>query len=671
MTIDEVVQILNASQRKPLTSLQEWLLRQAWEGRTYSNMALEANYVEEYLRKTAAGLWTLLSELWGEPINKTNFRLTLESRTLTQVQRQLVEDYSRCDTSSRSEFPSGPLALDSRYYISRPPIEELAYEEISKPGSVLRIKGPRKMGKSSLMLRIIAHATALHYRTATIDFQQADSSVFTSLDKFLRWFSANITRELQLESKLDDYWDRDIGSKVSCTIYFQAYLLEQIDSPLVLALNEVNRVFEYPEIAQDFLPLLRYWHEQSRKVEIWQKLRQVVAYSTEIYIPLKLNQSPFNIGLPLKLPPFTVEQIQALSQRYKLDWTWTEGFRGKRLMSIVGGHPYLVQLAFYHLSRQQISPKQLLQQVASASGIYEDHLLQLLAALQAEPELKDALQQVVTTDHPVSLEPILAHKLESMGLVTLEGDRITCSCELYRLYFKEQLQLEESSPAASSIIAPIETQQLAIENRLLQQLLNLDEITQLANRRFFNHYLQAEWQRSARDRTPLSLMICSIDYFKTYIDMYGESAGENCLQKVARVIDEMIHAPLSQPKSSSISANGGNRSNVSHTATATANLTARYGSDEFIAILPQIDPDTAVRIAEKIRKKVKALAITTNSSRIGGFPDNVITISVGVAGTIAEADADPDTLMRSVEQALYLSRREGRNCVIASSIAEE
>jgi GGDEF domain-containing protein len=671
MTIDEVVQILNASQRKPLTSLQEWLLRQAWEGRTYSSMALEANYVEEYLRKTAAGLWTLLSELWGEPINKTNFRLTLESRTLTQVQRQLVEDYSRCDTSSRSEFPSGPLALNSKYYISRPPIEELAYEEISKPGSVICIKGPRKMGKSSIMLRIVAHATALQYRTASIDFQQADSSVFTSLDKFLRWFSANVTRELQLEFKLDDYWDRDIGSKVSCTIYFQAYLLEQINSPLVLALNEVNRVFEYPEIAHDFLPLLRYWHEQSKKVEIWQKLRQVVAYSTEIYIPLKLNQSPFNIGLPLRLPPFTVEQIQALSQRYKLDWTWTDGFRGKRLMSMVGGHPYLVQLAFYHLSRQQLSPKQLLQQAASASGIYHDHLQQLLGALQAEPELKDTFKQVVIADHPVALAPILAHKLESMGLVTLEGDRVTCSCELYRLYFKEQLQPEEPPQTASDLITQVFPQQLATENRLLQQLLNLDEITQLANRRFFNNYLQAEWQRSARDRTPLSLIICSIDYFKTYIDMYGESAGENCLRKVAKVIDEVIHSPVSQRKPSSISANGGNVSDTLHSSTATGNLAARYGSDEFIIILPELDTDTAVRIGEKIRKKVKALAISTNSKMIGGFPDNVITISVGVSVTIANADTSPDTLVHSVEQALYLSRREGRNCVISRSIAEE
>ena len=149
------------------------------------------------------------------------------------------------------------------------------------------------MGKSSLLTRIIAHAQNRGYKTVNLDFQQAEESVFANLDKFLRWFCANISRKLDLKPMLEDYWDQDMGSKVSCTIYFEGYLLEQINSPIVLTLNEVNRVFEHPKIAQEFLPLLRCWHEQAKQVEAFSKLRLVVVHSTEIYVSLNINQSPF------------------------------------------------------------------------------------------------------------------------------------------------------------------------------------------------------------------------------------------------------------------------------------------------------------------------------------------------------------------------------------------
>lgn len=447
MSIDEVVQLLNASQQKTLTPLQELVLRSSWEEKTYTSMAGEAHYAEQRIREVASQLWRLLSDIMGEPIGKANFRSSLEPRSLTRSQQQIIEEY-RCPAATTcSEFPSGPLSLSSRFYIPRPPIEELAYSEITEPGCVIRIKASRKMGKSSLMLRIIDCATSLGYHTVSLDFQQAEEAVFANLDKFLRWFCANVSRELQLESRLDDYWDEEIGSLVSCNIYFQGYLLELLSSPLVLALNEVNRVFEYPEITREFLPLLCSWHEQAKQVEIWQKLRLVVAYSTEIYIPLKLNQSPFNVGLPLKLPPFTREQVQDLARCYGLDWT--DGEEAKQLMAMVGGHPYLVRLALYHISRDKVTLKQLLQQAPTEAGIYNDYLRRHLSALQAEPELAATLKQLIAATGSVKLEPILAYKLESMGLVNLDGDRAYLSCELYRLYFAQtNLAVEEPNQFA-------------------------------------------------------------------------------------------------------------------------------------------------------------------------------------------------------------------------------
>ncbi len=431
MNIDQVLQVLLISQKKPLTPLQELVLRSCWQGKTYSYMAAEAHYGAQSIREVASGLWHVLSEIFGEPISKANFRHTLEVRPLSKAYQQMIEKQTS-STAPSLEFPSGPVMLASRFYVPRSPIEELAYREIIEPGCVIRIKGSSKMGKSSLMLRIIDYAASVGYGSVSLDFQQADSTVFGNLDKFLRWFCANISSKLELESKLNDYWDEDIGSKVSCTNYFQIYLLENINFPLVLALNEVNRVFEYPAIAQEFLPLLRSWHEQARQTEIWQKLRLLVAYSTEIYIPLKLNQSPFNIGLPLKLPPLIIQQVQDLAQRHGLDWR--DGKEAKQLMSMVGGHPYLVRLALYHVSQGKVTLKQVLQQAATESGIYNDHLRRLLTALQEEPELGAAVKKLIAAQDCIKLESMLAYKLESIGLIKLECDRANFSCELYRLY---------------------------------------------------------------------------------------------------------------------------------------------------------------------------------------------------------------------------------------------
>ncbi|MEI1377846.1 AAA-like domain-containing protein [Nostoc sp. UHCC 0926] len=451
MTIDEAVLLLKASQATGLTTLQEIVLRSSWEGKTYTNIASEAHYGEERVRKVAAHLWQVLSDFCKEPINQSNFRQTLENHHLSKAHQQLVKEFNKAATAISLEFPSGPVSLNSRFYIPRLPIEELAYAEMAEPGSVVCIKAPKKMGKSSLILRLLARANNQGFRTVTLNFQQADKAVFASLDKFLRWFCANVSRELQLEPKLNDYWDEDMGSKVSCSIYFQQYLLSALESPLVLVLNDLDWVFEYQEIAGELPSLIRTWHEQAKGVEIWQKLHLVLVYSTEILVSIKLTQSPFNIGLLINLSPFTKEQVQDLAQRHGLDWT--DGKNVESLMSMVGGYPYLVRLAFYHLVGKgglEGDLEQLLQQAPTETGIYHEYLRQFVLTLRDQPDLGDAFDEVINTTNYVKLEPALAYKLQSMGLINLEGDRSIPACELYRLYFRQYLKTSAQNSGCNS-----------------------------------------------------------------------------------------------------------------------------------------------------------------------------------------------------------------------------
>ncbi len=456
--------LIFAKTGKHLSTLQTDIFRGAWSGQKYEQIAETCYCSDTYVKMVGSEIWDLLSQGLEERVSKKTFRAALELRgrlpapsnveiSLTAASSpQIQEKFSSPQALTELmpaptqhpyslEFPSGAVPLNSLFYIERPPIEERTQTEISKPRSLIRIKAPGQMGKTSLMHRILAHAKHNGLHIVLLSLQQADSQVFTSLDKFLRWLCANVSRQLHLEPKLDQYWDEDIGSKVSCTLYFQGYLLAQINAPVVLALDEVNRLFEYPEISRDFLPLLRSWYEDASELEVWQNLRLVVVHATEAYIPLEINQSPFNVGLPIKLPEFSLEQVQELAVRHGLDWAQAElgGQNLAPLVAMVGGHPYLLRLAFYALGRKEVTLEQLLQQAPTLAGIYSNHLRRHLANLQEHPQLAAALKQVVTTPASVQLEAIAAYKLESMGLVKLKGNQATPSCELYRLYFREQL----------------------------------------------------------------------------------------------------------------------------------------------------------------------------------------------------------------------------------------
>jgi hypothetical protein len=336
-------------------------------------------------------------------------------------------------------FEARPVALDSPFYVERPPIEWDCYNEIREPGALIRIKALRQMGKTSLMNRILAQAAIENYCTVRLNLRQAERTVLSNIDKFLRWFCANISQQLQLEPRLDDYWDEELmGSLVSGTTYFQAYLLEQINRPLVLALDEVEHIFEYPDIAQDFFPLLRNWYEEANNLDIWKLLRVIVVHSTEVYIPLKINQSPFNVGLPVELPEFSLEQVADLARRHGLDWTENQL---KPLMAMLGGHPFLVRLALYRIVGEETTLEQLLQTAPTESGIFIDHLRRQLISLQHNPELAAAFKKVVSTDESVQLEPIQVYQLQRMGLVQLDGNKVMPRCNLYRQYFRARVCL--------------------------------------------------------------------------------------------------------------------------------------------------------------------------------------------------------------------------------------
>lgn len=435
MAHDALTIIHKLLEPKRLNYAQELVFLQSWSGKIYREIASEFGYDLDYIKEVGSQLWHSLSEVTGEKVTKKNFKLVLSDLYGNKVDglEESLENLS--PRLELLKFPSGAVPARSALYIDRPPVEERVYTEIGRPGSLIRIKAPRQMGKTSLLHQALAYARRKRFHTVMLNLQKADGVLLQDLNQFLRWFCLNVSRQLNLEPKLDRYWNEEIGSKVSCSIYFQEYLLSQLDGPIVLTIDEVNRLFSYPELAKDFLPLLRTWYEEAANSKTWQRLRLIVAHSSEAYLQLNINQSPFNVGLPIQLTDFTLSQAQDLAQRYELRKAELDELGLESLVDLTGGHPYLLRLAFYWLRQREITLSQLLQNAPSLSGIYGSHLRQQTELLQQSPDLAEAFQQVIAMPKGIQLDSFTAYQLESLGLVKLQGNQVVLSCNLYRLHF--------------------------------------------------------------------------------------------------------------------------------------------------------------------------------------------------------------------------------------------
>jgi len=385
-------------------------------------------------------LATVSNFLNGKPVDYLNFyeicsKLGLDEQEIADFDSSSAakdEDTEAERTNCSQDSADTKLSN----YVKRPPIESRCLETILQPGALLRLKASKRMGKTSLINWILVKAEKHNYQTVSLSLLLADGSVTQGLDEFLRWFCVAISRQLRLPADLEDYWEEGLGSSYNCTLYFEEHLLSQIDSPLVLALDEVDQIFA-TAFAGYFLAMLRAWYEKAKTHKLWQKLRLIVAHATEAYIPLDINQSPFNVGVPIELPEFTPEQVRDLAQQQQLAWDLAQV---KQLMSLLGGHPYRVQRVIYFLkNNQQITLTELLETASTESGIFSSHLRGLLLNLRQYPELATAMKQVVEATSPIQLESTQGFKLQSLGLVILEGNYVKPRCNLYSQYFRDRL----------------------------------------------------------------------------------------------------------------------------------------------------------------------------------------------------------------------------------------
>ena len=330
---------------------------------------------------------------------------------------------------------TGTLDPSSPFYIRRP--EDAQVERlIQHHGETFVIKAPRQFGKSSLMARARSLAKDREYRTAIIDFQLMDETHLESLDRLCLFLAHKMARGFRTDLKPADVWDDYLGPKESLTLFIEDAVLRAAETPVLLCLDEADRVFERP-YRDDFFTAVRGWHNKRAEDDLWKRFNLVVVHSTNATLWIQeVRNSPFNVGHRLRLRGFDAEHATELNRRH--GEPLASAAEVAQVTHLLGGQPYLMRQAFYTLATAGISLADLDREAASDRGPFGDHLRQHVVYLWRDKGSMRAMKAVLDgegCDDEMDFE-----RLTAAGLVRGESrGAAEPACELYRRYFQKHL----------------------------------------------------------------------------------------------------------------------------------------------------------------------------------------------------------------------------------------
>ncbi len=335
------------------------------------------------------------------------------------------------------QLQRGVMDPQSSFYIGRAS-DRVAQEVIARQNGVtITITAPRQMGKSSLLMRTIAEANQAGKRVAFLNFSLLfDENSLSNSEIFLRQFCTLLSEELDLDPRLDKYWRKFSTGIHNCTRYLSRYILKELGTSLVLAMDEVDIIFD-TKFHTDFFAMLRSWHNSRSDPTspIWKQLDLLLVTSTEPSLFIKdLNQSPFNVGEKIELKDFASDQVALLSSRYNLELTPDQM---EPLMTWLGGNPYLLHLAFHHVVSRRLTIADLLNHITEGGDPFDEHLLHLWLRINKQEDLMEGLRQIV--DSAVCENEQSFFRLRTIGLVKRDKGQVSFRCQLYDDYFRRRL----------------------------------------------------------------------------------------------------------------------------------------------------------------------------------------------------------------------------------------
>ncbi len=331
--------------------------------------------------------------------------------------------------------PGGAVKLRDEFYVKRQADAQLN-REVTKPGTTVTIRAPRQTGKTSLLYRGLDYARQNGLNLVDLDMQSINLDVLTSVDDFLRFVAEFMFDELRLDpDQIKRTWSSTLPPNKKLTNLLRRYLLPQIDTPLVLAIDEADRLL-CADFSEDFFGLIRSWHNMRARDEQWDKLSIILVISTEPHLLIRdLSQSPFNVGHKIYLEDFDKKQVWDLNLRHGSPLAEVDI---DPFMTLFNGHPYLTRMALYTLVADDLTWPELINKVDHRDGPFGEHLQHYQQRLLFNDGLlKKFFKEVV--HHQRCSNQQAFNSLLQAGLVKGSSEACTCRCDLYRIYFKDKL----------------------------------------------------------------------------------------------------------------------------------------------------------------------------------------------------------------------------------------
>ncbi|HTS65948.1 MAG TPA: AAA-like domain-containing protein [Candidatus Acidoferrales bacterium] len=343
--------------------------------------------------------------------------------------------------------PGGGLRPDDPFYFERPSDEEFR-DAVVRKTSVVKVKGVRQMGKTSLLARGLQFARNQGFRTVYTDFQRLNTrDDGYTLEAFYRDLIDWIAQGLKLDIDVEREWNPKRSANVNLERIFRTRILKTLDTHLVWGMDEVDRLFDLP-FSSEFFSLIRVWHNDRALSpdSPWENLTVAIVYATEAHAFITDgNQSPFNVGVDIELADFTIDQVNAENEKFGAplpDWRSVSRFH-----ELVGGQPYLVQRGLSELLDRRQGLDRFIDCAPRDDGPFADHLRRVLINLARKPDLVGPVRyllegrfaEVKCKEEELQRISELSW-LRRAGIATGASPKVAqIRCRLYQTYLEQHL----------------------------------------------------------------------------------------------------------------------------------------------------------------------------------------------------------------------------------------
>jgi hypothetical protein len=402
------------------------------ERRPLDSFDLDSRTIERMLEQLGFVNFSSVEELFGAlglTLAATDFQKRSAIPPAEAMEEENIED---------EEPVGGGMLPDSRYYITRS-CDEVVRAAVKRRHSIVRIEGPRQTGKTSLLARALAQARANGALVLTADFQSLEYRDTANIESFFLALAQQFYLSAKLCTPPSEVWDPKLSANMNFETYLRDVILEEANGLVVLGIDEADRIFDR-DYRNSVFGLFRSWHNRRSLMpdEAWSRFTLIMAYSAEARTLItNPNESPFNVGTSVNLMDFTRDQVADLNERYGKPLKTEDEV--DRLISLVGGQPYLVRRCLHDLKTRPATIAEVDSECRRNGAFLSDHLERTARLILDRPE---RLQVVTALLHGEPCKDFDAFSaLRSCGV--LAGDWINEArfrCGLYEAYLKGRIQ---------------------------------------------------------------------------------------------------------------------------------------------------------------------------------------------------------------------------------------